>query len=296
MGIYLTLFLVTALFFGLSNSKRIHKHAKRFFALIGIILPSILAGLRGSHIGTDLQIYGINNFNIALRCQNFVQFCSNSCVNDIGFNFLTYLSSRISRDYHLALFLYEFLTMTFIYLFMKECSKKYKISLGITALLYLLSFFNVSLNVMRQCIAVSIVAYGFTYLWKGKRLSFLLFIALAYTFHSTSLIGLVLYPLYSIFFNGRFGAAKQTTLMLAFALFTVALLISFASIVRLLVGVGILNAKYLEYIAGGYWNSKGSNRPSISNLIMQPLLFLLVLISAKSIDKKYKRGGVLISI
>ena len=129
MIIYLLTFGLSCILLEISG-KNISKALKIILVFLALLIPSLLAGLRASFIGTDLRIYGINNFNYAIYSNSFKQFLDQTNVIDFSFNVLIYISSRICSDYHLSLFIYQFITVFFIYKFLNECKIKYDISLG----------------------------------------------------------------------------------------------------------------------------------------------------------------------
>ena len=269
--------------------KKISKVLRFLVAAVAILIPSLIAGFRASSVGTDVQIYGISSFELALHSPNLKEFYSYISL-DYGFYFITYLASRLGSDYHIAFFLYEFITMFFAYLFIKECHKKYGISMGIGCLLYLLLLFNTSLNIMRQSIAIAISAYAFTYLWKDKRILYLLFMLLAFTFHSTTIISLLLWPLYIVFRKNKIGKPSQLFWISLISFTIIIVIIGFSYFVENLVELGILDARYLSYIGGGKYAEMGSARPQISTTILQIMLLFIVMFNAKLVDNKYKGG------
>ena len=145
---------------------------------------------------------------------------------------------------------------------------------------------------MRQCIAVSIVAYSFTFVWKKKYLLFSLFICLAFTFHSTSLIGILILLLYKFLGNNKkMNTSNQFLLLTISIILMLTAMVGFEKIINVLCDNGILNVRYKAYITGGVYADAAKTRVSMSNLLIQPVLLIIILFYAKSTDK-YINGGM----
>lgn len=287
MVIYLVTFFLTSCLFELT-SKKIDKSIKIFLIFFALLIPSIVAGVRASSIGTDLKIYGISSFDLALHSSSLKSFY-NSINLDYGFYFLTYISSRIVPDYHFALFVYQFVTFLFIYLFSNECYKKFGISKGFICLIYMLMLYNVSLNIMRQCIAVAVSSYAFTFVWKKKPFFYIVFMLLAFLFHSTSLIAVSLLPLYWLFGKRNYRCIEQRFLISFFIVFSLIILFLFNQIIQYMVGIGLVNSRYLEYVGDGVFAQMAIGRPNYANLIVQPILLIIVLFNLVN-TQKYNEG------
>ena len=77
--------------------------------------------------------------------------------------------------------------------------RKYiNISLPFSMFLYYMLFFNISLNLVRQSIAMSILFFAFPFLLENKWIYFLISIFIATLFHKTAIIGLIIFLLYVI--------------------------------------------------------------------------------------------------
>ena len=109
--------------------------------------------------------------------------------------FINYLSSKISSSVNLVYFITEFITLLFVYFScygVKKICNDYNFC-SLSYFLFLILFFNKSLNLCRQSIAIAIILYAIKYIYQKKPIKYILFCILASGFHSSSLIMIILY-------------------------------------------------------------------------------------------------------
>jgi transmembrane protein EpsG len=186
--LYLTLFSCSALLFYYGNKRR-----NRITIGMSLLIPVILGGLR-YNVGTDYSVY-ISMYNNLAR-QPFLDFSTN-----IEFGFL--LLAKIAYFMQSPLFLFLsscFLTVLFFYLALR------RLKVARPALIYflfLLIIFPMTLNVMRQGIALSVCLYAFTFMIERRFWKYLFWMVIASMFHMTSLI------LLPVYFLNRFVKEKN---------------------------------------------------------------------------------------
>ncbi|MDU1006517.1 MAG: EpsG family protein [Clostridium butyricum] len=175
--------------------KRCDKNAFMFFLILGLLMPCILAGIRDFSVGNDVLLYGNYWFETAVKSDSIVSYIDYAVRSDLGAGYavLNWIISRITHNLHMYYFLFELFQITILYFVIKEYKEKLNISF--VFLTYYFLFYNESLNILRQIIAVLLVLYSYKYIKNKKVTKFILTIILAFTFHSSSLVGVVLYPL-----------------------------------------------------------------------------------------------------
>lgn len=207
--IYLACYLISCLFAYLNFiTKKENRIASSIFMAAAVLIPCFLAGLRDYHIGTDLNVYvkpvielmrksDISIFTL-LYNEIFVEE-----TNGLFFTALLYLFSHFKNGLFFALFIVEFLCIFPVY-----CTiRKQELSAGlkvISLFCYFCFFYHLSLNLMKQCIAVSIIFWGFDLLKKGKDKKFLLLILVTTLLvHKTAIISLLIYVVYLLTVNKK---------------------------------------------------------------------------------------------
>ena len=194
--IYIAVFLVSCIFFWLSEKCK-SGFSKNFFAVIAILVPCILAGMRADTIGTDVKVYVEPLYNAAKQSTSFFSYMNQRWFYiwrykyvydfEIGFILLVYLIEKIGGSIGLVLFFIHILVLSPIYLGLKRINKRYPIWLGM--LVFYMLFYNTSLNMMRQWIAMSILFYGLCYLLEHKKKKYFIVVIAACLFHTSALVG-----------------------------------------------------------------------------------------------------------
>lgn len=209
---------IIALYFLVYNNHRIkEKKRKDLFLLICFIIFFILVGFRSFETGNDTQSY-LESFNesISLRWDYLSRTRFES-----GFAFLEVVIGSITSNNRIFLLIFSALFNISVYFFIKRYSDNYLLSV----LMYVcLLFFYFSMTALRQFCAIIIVLFAFRYVKSEKLIPFILLILLATTFHVTSIICLLLYPMYKIGFS-RF----KSIILILFAIIIMQLLSNMSS-------------------------------------------------------------------
>ena len=162
--IYILFFLISCLFFWLSEKCK-NRIARNLLAIIAILIPCILAGLRSDTIGTDVKVYVEPMYNAAKESHNLTDYMNQRWfviwrymyVNkfEIGFSFMIYFIQKFGGSLSIVLFFIQLLIIAPIYIGLKKINKPYPICFCM--LVFFLLFYNTSLNMMRQWIAMAIL-------------------------------------------------------------------------------------------------------------------------------------------
>ena len=172
---------------------------------IALLIPCILAGLRADTVGTDTADYPLTMYNLALTNTyldymdtQFMHMWVLDYVRDMGIGYASfvYVIANISGDFGMLLFFTHVVIVFSIYGAVKNvCKEKY---VWIGMMIFYLLFYNVSLNAIRQWMAMAILLYAYTEFLDKKRI-WILYAAVGISFHSTAICGLLVFLLYLIF-------------------------------------------------------------------------------------------------
>lgn len=154
---------------------------KKYVFLI-IFLLSLVAGLRKYTVGIDTQGYIVAIQNISNGNLNLAYGI------EWTFRYICYAMSFIFKDPQMYLFLFALVTHGMIVYRFWELRNYISFRGALTG--YYIMFYIISLNLMRQFIAISIVFYGTRFL-KEKQWAFIIFVLLASMFHQSALLGLL---------------------------------------------------------------------------------------------------------
>lgn len=201
--IYIAAFLVSCIFFWLSEKCK-SGFSKNFFAVIAILVPCILAGLRADTVGTDVKIYVEPLYNAAKESHTFSAYMKQRWfviwrymyVKDfeIGFSLLVFFIQKIGGSFATVLFVIQMLIIGPIFLGLKKMHKPYPIFFGMFVFYCL--FYNTSLNMMRQWIAMAILFMAFPYLVSEEKKKYCILVLVACLFHNSAIMGFAILAVY----------------------------------------------------------------------------------------------------
>ena len=169
-------------------------------AAFGLVLPCLLAAYRDLSIGTDVMIYGIWTFHSA-SIQDIAHFMrSYSGISPLGFNLMSWTVANATHSFKCYLGVIQGLTVVPTYLALRSVFRGRE---WIGMLAYYCLLFQLSLNAMKQSIAIAFCFLAIVFAMRRKLLPFLSLTAVAVSFHQTAIIALFAYPLYSLVRKGK---------------------------------------------------------------------------------------------
>lgn len=176
---YVVLFSISTYFIFLSNRTK-QKTKKNVFVIIGLAIPILISELRYD-VGTDFDTY--------VAMYDSIEGFSTSNV-ELLFLVISKMAMFLGNiQYMFAI--YSALTIIFVYKSLEYNKNKY--SLSLTFFLYLFLHFAISLNIIRQALAVAIVFFSYRYLVEKNFNKFIFWILIASISHITALIFLPMY-------------------------------------------------------------------------------------------------------
>lgn len=161
------------------------KKEKFRYALMAIMLLSLIAGLRASTVGKDTNTY----FLIFDRLMNKLSPLTYIYIPNVEETFLMIVRALlfICNNYSFVLFAFAFLTNFLI--IRRFWDFRDTSSFTFSVLVYYLSFFFLSMNISRQICAVAFVFFGTRYIERKKYWLFIMFVAMGVCFHTSALLG-----------------------------------------------------------------------------------------------------------
>lgn len=190
---YIVLFFISTLFVYLGSRYRLPKQLRWFFVCIGILIPTLIGGMRGETVGTDTPEY-IRMYSDILANQFSLPIEPVTTV-------IATVSGSITSSSWLFLSIFALITTVFYYLAIVKIDRKY---LWFMWFIYLFVYFTFSFNIMRQMAAVSILFYAIVQLTSGNKRLFILWSVVAVSTHAVSAVAAVIY-----YFFYRINARKS---------------------------------------------------------------------------------------
>lgn len=248
--IYLFMFILTVSTAALADKcfKRKSKVLGIALLVFVILIPSVLAGVRGNDVGRDVQVYGLRVFNIAKQYASFWPF-QNQLNGTIGYMVLAFGVSRIFPDAGWLLFFLQLLVMAPITMVAYKVREKTPISL--TVCVYLFLFYNNSLNIMKQSISCAFLLLMFLYLREFKLVRSVALGVFAILFHPSAIIGVAV--IITVLLAERTRAAWTEFMIIAVLLIAV---MNLQTISSLMLDKGILAEKFVSNITEFFGSSQ----------------------------------------
>lgn len=208
MAPYIVIFTISIGLFWLSN--RVIQGQQQYLEYIAIVLLCLLAGFRAMGIGTDTTGYLKGLYEAALGCTSVGEYMSSTYqaftwrvdyVRDIEvlFSATVLIVTKLTGSIYCVQIAIELWIILPLYYAIKKSGVS---NIWVSIFVFCMAFFNPSLNMMRQSVAMSIGVLGFEYWKENKKGNALICIIAAILFHETALVLLFIYWLYD--YNTRF--------------------------------------------------------------------------------------------
>lgn len=225
---------ITSLGLLLGTTGKPYKIKKKMFLILTLGLLTIMAALRAKTVGNDTSnyLYFFDNLSMGkdLSASRF----------EIGYVYLNKLLIFFTSQSQVLLIVSSIFTM---YGFARIIYK-YSTSPGLSVFLFFtLGYFGMTMNTIRQNIALVFILFAYDFLRERKLLKFVLLVVSATLFHRTALLFLIAYPVTKAKFNFK--------VILATVFGSVLGCILFPQLLRLLFNVFPM---YQYYIGSDYLN------------------------------------------
>lgn len=258
MAIYLVSFVIS-----FSIVKAIEKWSTAsvgfwLWSAVALLIPCLIAGMRAETVGTDVTVYVKPLYDLAANSTSFSDYYSSVWWNvfrytgpddyEIGFSVLVWLSANTGLGFSFVLFMIQAFTICPIYFALVRFRNREFISIAVGLLVYFLLYFNVSLNLMRQWIAMGFLLLAITYLLDQKKIQYLIFSIIAFLFHDSAIIAsLVIYVLWRYICKRNEGYASRV--LIASSVSCLVVVFGLRVIVSILILFGF--SGYVQYIGSG---------------------------------------------
>ena len=283
--VYLMFFIVSIIFMLIG-----FKFKSKFFVFIGLIIPCICAGLRDVSVGTDTGGYVFNTYNVVYYSSGFKDYLNRVYVwyliTDYLYLIINYLVAKyvFFNPFQIILFTHQLLTIFPLYYGLKNFygENNKKIIIGI--FMFYLTMFNLSLNIVRQCIAISFFILSFSYYYKNvKSKKAIFYFIVAYFFHNTIFATIPIYLLYYMF-SKEFTKEKFKSFVIIMCTFILSFfLLFYRQLIYFISASGIYPKAvlYLERYA-----------QSVDFSYMGTLLNIVLLLSILFNKKRFNMNGI----
>lgn len=243
-----------------------------FFAFFAIFILAFIAGIRDYSIGTDTIIYK-SFFDYVPSARNIVEYCSTLHHLDqleYGYSIFNYLIGITGVSAHVLNFISQFLIASNIYIALALVKKDLNITFG--WLTYCFMFFPTTLNINRQCIALSFILISVALLYRSYYFSSLILIGVAFCFHVSSIFALIIYLT-----GFLIKKAKTSRQLLSSLLILLLIVLTLPETINIMNSIGLVGSKFSQYL------DKNTSTSLVSTIgIRLPMLLALIYSSLKT--------------
>ena len=258
------------------------KKVRSMLVFLALMMPCILAGFRAISVGSDTGDYPLSLFKIA-QYSDYITYLGSTFdhmwvrdyVYDMGIGYATfiYVIALFTEKYMVVLFLTEFVIVVCVFraIFI-SLSQRYR---WIGMLLFYFMYYNVTLNNMRQWMAMAILLLAFAHFIKRNKI-WIVYALLGLAFHKTAVCGLLVFVVYYIVERMRLHPVRIDTrrysgkVLMAFWIIMVCLIfIMHMGLTRRIMSMIGLSS-FLNYFEGEIIFSKGRF------LLEMPMVILII--------------------
>lgn len=241
----------------LNGGLRIKRRGLYTFALIFPMM--CLVALRGEEVGTDTNNYA-RSYDFVEMTTSYKMFLWYMGRMEPGYTHLMYFFSRLGFSF----FHFQILVSVVIFFSFWRFIRLYSPNISASCLVISTGALYASMNVMRMEMAVAILLFAIPYIQKKQLVKFLIVVFIAFLFHKSSLVFLVMYPLGVLKYNRK-----------------IITLIILSSVAIAYMGVTFFKfmtselEMYESYTDGKYF-SEDRSLVAVSILFIETLLFLMM--------------------
>lgn len=238
---------------------------------MSMVLPILLAAFRDEDIGADITVYVISSFEMVQKMDSVQQ-----AVIDIQLEplyvIVIYISSLITDKLWLALLLTEALIIIPSFsCFIKL--RKYVPPVFALFVFYCI-FYNHSLNLMRQSVALALILLAVAYMINGKKTQTAILLLLAVGFHTSAILGWTLPVIY--FFSRHYPLYSHKLMYILGSIIALVISFSMSTILIKLISMGVLDAKYIMYAETGVFEARVSKSTMVMKIMELGILTIAI--------------------
>lgn len=242
-----------------------------FFSSLAVVFPSFIAGCRDWSVGFDVMYYGYEFYLTSKYSDTFLELIKN-CDTDWLYLFVNYISAKLIGTFNFSLGVISFFTLLFVYMALN----KYRGSISIFFAygLYLIYMYSTSMNLLRQCLAVSICFYAVSLL-EGKfgGWRFWFFFVLSCLAHKTAIFGGVF--LFILNYALYVGENAKRKIWVCLTIGCILLVLFLAYVLEIISNIKGLD-KYMTY--ANSVGEEGWRRADVSQTLVIFVLFFLIMV------------------
>lgn len=222
-----------------------------WLSIFSILIPALLAGMRGITVGVDTRNYYEIVWIRAIRSDSMGSFINSYIFGrtiwiEPLFMLLAGIIEKITGDYQIFLFCIHLIIVSCVYI------GAYRLRNHANPLFVFLLFFflyyNYSLNISREFIAISIIYAAFRDVEDKKYIRYYFFVAIAALFHIVGILGIIPALINFLMFPSQKRVKLSFNRRLVIVIFLAVLGFGTIPLLRFVLNIGVLSSHYASYL------------------------------------------------
>lgn len=241
-GSYLGFFCISLFFTWLAEKQFKKQKTKKgmIFCCVAIFCMCWLAGVRSDNVGIDIMYYAKHQFELAQRYGNIGGYLLASGMEPL-YSVLVFITAKISKDLFALLFASQLLVLVPVYIVLYK--KRVFGSITFGAFIYYFLIYNMSFNIMRQCISAAFLLLAYVLLEERKHKLAIILSFSAMLFHTSAIVIILILLPFKFVSTGKNSVLRRVV----FTIIIFALFLNLELVLKTLINsLGILPAVYLE--------------------------------------------------
>ena len=245
----------------------------------GLLIPCVFAALRSMTVGVDIKVYVTPFYDFALN-HNFIQLIEKAnSATGLAFAALIYICAKFF-NVHILLFLIEVLIIFPLYHALRLLNEKLSPAVGM--LIFYFLFYNLTLCVMRQGIAMSFILLSYAYFEKKKCIPSIVFSIVAVMFHKSSALIILFIFIVLLILNSK----KKRTNLILFVFFLAIFFVLYPYVIHFLIDLLTkFSYKYALYLIK-YNKPRDWSQIPTTDFLSKTLMLIAILIACKKVRAK----------
>ncbi len=222
-----------------------NKRLRLINSLAALLPPILLAGFRDSTVGADVEFYILPVFNGLISSgQDLLEFFDSHSEFERLYLFLNYLVAQVTDQYFVLLLIIHSLIL--IPLYVAAMKWRDTLSPALFFFFFYMIFFQESLSIVRQAIAMSFSLLAFSYYLERKYIIYAVLMLIGLGFHNTAVIALT-YPIVLLVID-RLPIKDYYPLYIGLLAIFILFVLNIENVVIWLVENDHIDLKYLKYV------------------------------------------------
>lgn len=244
--IYYIVFVIATFFFIKADSASNDKTV-RICILLGVLVLSFFASIRGASVGWDTYDTVNGSFTKLKYYNSFDSLWSHrDKIKEPVYWVMSYFIQIVTDDSRVFLFVVQLLTVGPVAIVAYDNRKKCSITIVMVA--YMLLFYQVSLNIIRQSVSAAFLLLAVSKLFNKSYVKAILSGLISLLMHNSAILGLLLFVSIYIIEGNRNAKIRSFLIMICVSAGVVSL-VFWRDIFNYLVEANVLSGSYDSYIS-----------------------------------------------